>query len=1181
MIKKILGLDIGSNSIGFSLLKLSEQSSEVVFDELVSNSIIFSEPNDASDRREARSSRRRNERRSARNKYARKVFVEFNIAKKDFIDDTTYYLNTLNIGDKDVYNIREKAVSSTNLTKDEFILSTYSILTNRGYNNMFSISKEDGLINEPVSKNKEQYLSKNHPLPSMVLTSQRKELEETYQNIPIRNKKEDYHNSLGRDMHMEEFKKLVSSQIDNKEIFNSQKDCEKFIEQITDENIINAPFYQRDLKSFESMVEYCTFYNKYNIKAKEKRIPLSNIKNIELTLLQKIDNYECIDTKTGEIKILSNDEIKSIINYWINTPSSNEINGKNIFNSLGKNFKLSIPEKTSQIVLNIQAYRKISEILNNYDIKYIDEDNSFYNDILLVLYYFKNHGSRVEHIANKIKEYNLNLSDDFIEEIALLDGMDGFGSFSLRFINEVLELINQENKSFHEALEALGYFSKYLDMPVFDYLPPLEPTSSDIKWLERNIPYFKTQYLFYQPMVSPKVKRVISILRKLINELIKKYGKIDEIRIETAREMNSSKEQDKIKENQSKDKRKNDEAIKFLKANDIKESNKNILRAKLFIEQGKNACRCLYSGKIITLYEAFDENETEIEHFIPRSVIWINSYKNKILIKKETNQNKTNLHPIKYLKSIGQWEDFKGRVQESFMAFNKKDWLSKEEIINSVMQKEHWKDSFLNDTRTATKTIAKYLNHYLYPSEKEHNKDGNRHIFSVSGKAINELKYIWGISDIMPKNKDDKKDRDTNYHHTLDAFAVALCSSGAINILHNHFIKKENKFKTKALKDKLTSNIPVSNDGINIVEYLKNLVQKYESNKLYVCPYNKRKVNMKGFKDGNLKLYVAKDSKDDTKEILAEIEKVAIDNSLLIKVVNGFPKPRSDAEVNKEIKSIQNRLNPQKQKNIIKAVDVYAKELLDLRTRINILDKEIKNIKNTLKTGKQHKEYNDNINESLKPQIEQKDNLSKQMQELKCSFPIKNGKRQIVKSLKLYKTKIEQSKADAIIFPHRKENKIERLSISNFKQALEDKEPFVTKMNESTLNVQLYSTEKRGQVVGLNYFSSIANSFETKINDRYRDEKLDKDNARTLYKNDLIKVTNTKELKDEYFIFNGGGNIAGTNNKISIKNINKNSFEKIDRKGGLKYIKEDNISPGKLIIVSKVNIDFFGNISEV
>jgi CRISPR/Cas system Type II protein with McrA/HNH and RuvC-like nuclease domain len=66
--KKVLGLDIGSNSIGFSLLELDENNDEIVFKELTSNSIIFSEPNSAEDRREGRSSRRRNERKSARNK---------------------------------------------------------------------------------------------------------------------------------------------------------------------------------------------------------------------------------------------------------------------------------------------------------------------------------------------------------------------------------------------------------------------------------------------------------------------------------------------------------------------------------------------------------------------------------------------------------------------------------------------------------------------------------------------------------------------------------------------------------------------------------------------------------------------------------------------------------------------------------------------------------------------------------------------------------------------------------------------------------------------------------------------------------------------------------------------------------------------------------------------------------
>jgi hypothetical protein len=84
-----------------------------------------------------------------------------------------------------------------------------------------------------------------------------------------------------------------------------------------------------------------------------------------------------------------------------------------------------------------------------------------------------------------------------------------------------------------------------------------------------------------------------------------------------------------------------------------------------------------------------------------------------------------------------------------------------------------------------------------------------------------------------------------------------------------------------------------------------------------------------------------------------------------------------------------------------------------------------------------------------------------------------------------------------------------------------------------------------------------------------------------LYKNDIIKVVNAKDKREEYFIFNGGGDVAGTNNKLVVKNINNNSFQKVDKKGEVKYIKEDKVSLSDKIIVFKVDIDFFGNIKEV
>ncbi|KIM04937.1 MAG: hypothetical protein KU28_10360, partial [Sulfurovum sp. PC08-66] len=70
---------------------------------------------------------------------------------------------------------------------------------------------------------------------------------------------------------------------------------------------------------------------------------------------------------------------------------------------------------------------------------------------------------------------------------------------------------------------------------------------------------------------------------------------------------------------------------------------------------------------------------------------------------------------------------------------------------------------------------------------------------------------------------------------------------------------------------------------------------------------------------------------------------------------------------------------------------------------------------------------------------------------------------------------MKKSSADSIILTQRKERSIERLSIYNFRAALENKEPFVIKENKNIFCVELYAHPKQNQVVGLKYFSTLAN----------------------------------------------------------------------------------------------------------
>jgi len=97
------------------------------------------------------------------------------------------------------------------------------------------------------------------------------------------------------------------------------------------------------------------------------------------------------------------------------------------------------------------------------------------------------------------------------------------------------------------------------------------------------------------------------------------------------------------------------------------------------------------------------------------------------------------------------------------------------------------------------------------------------------------------------------------------------------------------------------------------------------------------------------------------------------------------------------IEILQDRLDMQKQKKIIDAIEIYAKELISLRSKINSVKDDIKELKKTFKTGKQYKDYNTIVNESIKLYTEQNKTLARELQELKCSFVIKNGKRKMVK----------------------------------------------------------------------------------------------------------------------------------------------------------------------------------------
>ena len=560
----------------------------------------------------------------------------------------------------------------------------------------------------------------------------------------------------------------------------------------------------------------------------------------------------------------------------------------------------------------------------------------------------------------------------------------------------------------------------------------------------------------------------------------------------------------------------------------------------------------------MTLEEALDETQTEVEHFIPRSKIWINSYKNKILVFKKYNQNKGNKHPIIYLQSKNAWEDFQYRVKETLSNKSKIFWLTDEENINKNWEKENLEDRFLNDTRSATKIIANYLEHYLFPKQNEHGKgETNDKLIRVTGKAISELKRLLGVDKVQPKNEDDKKDRSTNYHHTIDAIVISLLNQSSKKALNDFFKQNENGFKTKAILENLSARFPKTKDGISLVDFVKEKVRKYENDEIYICPMMKKRDNIVGFKDGNIKLYF-----DKGKDIFCQIDKKPIDKNLLFDQ-NG--KDVSDSEVEKRVEELINLLELPKQNNIKEAILNYKEKLLITRKSIKDLEQQIKDIKGNLPNKKDYVETPET--EKIKEQIEElekKKNIQKNIKNEPCYFTTNKGQKQIVKNIKV-KSK-DASKVDSVIITDKtKTNRVQRLTKDIYDDLKSNQTPFVAKLNDTTLNVDLYNTSK-GQVIGLNYFSSIKNYIPAKINESKINLINNPQDKITIQKGDLLEIENLKDNSKKYFIFNGGGNIAGGNNKIEVKSINKKDEKRLF------------ITLNKDTVAKKVFIDYQGNI---
>lgn len=263
---------------------------------------------------------------------------------------------------------------------------------------------------------------------------------------------------------------------------------------------------------------------------------------------------------------------------------------------------------------------------------------------------------------------------------------------------------------------------------------------------------------------NPVLQKGLHELRRLINALVAEYGKPDAIRIQMARElkMNSKRYAAFIRQQKAKD-RMNEKAV--LMFQHIKRQNPHLaltdapgksdqLRYRLWQDQRQ---LCAYSGQCIVPSALFG-SEVEIDHILPYSESLDDSYMNKALCFVKEKNVKGRKTPIEaFGGNEAQWHQIEQNLKrwDRCLASKQKRFF----MTAATMRKADFIGSQLNDARRVSRIMHDYLQQL------------DTAITVSTGRVTAWLRRQWGLNGLLGETS--APDCGDYRRHAVDALITA------------------------------------------------------------------------------------------------------------------------------------------------------------------------------------------------------------------------------------------------------------------------------------------------------------------------------------------------------------------------------------------------------------------------
>ena len=476
-------------------------------------------------------------------------------------------------------------------------------------------------------------------------------------------------------------------------------------------------FDQRPLKSQKHLINRC------ELAPKKRCAPVASLVSQRFRMVQKVNDLTVI-APDGELLKIEQDQRTTLLSEleqegdlsWTAVRKLLGINKK--MKGYDRKYQFNFEEGGEKKLVGNRTASKIRERIPDKWQTMTEEEKSEVVDEILSF-------SSTDALAIRL-EKTLELRPADADSLSRVVLENGYGSHAR---STMKTLLGQMEQGVAYATARKNLFKDHEEQSEeMDLLPPV----LDVKQ--------------FSQLNNPAVLRALSELRKVVNEIIREYGKPLIVRVELARDLKHSRSRrEEFSRTRDKNEKSRTDASKKILAelkDDREAQNRtNILKVRLAQECG---WLCPYTATPISMGNLISNPIFEIEHIIPYSRSFDNSYANKTLCHVDANRSKGNRTPFEAFGQTDGWEGVLSRVKkfQGNLMPRKLQLFQREQALNT----EEFTNRMLSDTRYISRAARDYMGLLFGGVVDGENK---MRVQVSPGRCTASLRNIWNLNSIL------------------------------------------------------------------------------------------------------------------------------------------------------------------------------------------------------------------------------------------------------------------------------------------------------------------------------------------------------------------------------------------------------------------------------------------------